>query len=494
LIEKYKLRWVYLISGAFILLSIALILKEYFFLSILIPIGMIIALLYFVALDKLILLVVFLTPLAINVQNMDMGLGISLPTEPLLFGVLVLFILKCLYSNNYDKKILKHPVTIFIIINLIWIFFTSLTSEIPLVSFKFFVARLWFVIPMYFIGTQLFRNLKNVKAFSWLYVIPLIGVIIYTVINHAGYGFEEKAGHWVMTPFYNDHTAYGAILALFIPIFVGFSFNKAYTRTLRLASVIISVVLIIAIILSYSRAAWISLAIGIVVYFIILLRIKVRWILLTFGILLGIFFTFKWEILDSLEKNKQDSSANFIEHVESIANISSDASNLERINRWQSAIRMYQERPFFGWGPGTYQFLYAPFQRTKEKTIISTNFGDLGNAHSEYIGPMAESGFIGMLSIVALVIVVVMTGLRVYKNAPTREIKILSISIVISLITYFVHGMLNNFLDTDKASIPVWGFIGILVALDVYHRNNQSGEKVEIEKEGKEKEREEKPT
>jgi hypothetical protein len=32
-----------------------------------------------------------------------------------------------------------------------------------------------------------------------------------------------------------------------------------------------------------------------------------------------------------------------------------------------------------------------------------------------------------------------------------------------------VHGLLNNFLDTDKASVPVWGFMAIIVALDIYH-------------------------
>jgi len=183
--------------------------------------------------------------------------------------------------------------------------------------------------------------------------------------------------------------------------------------------------------------------------------------------------------LDALEKNKQDSSADFIEHVQSIANISSDASNLERINRWQSAIRMYQERPVFGWGPGTYQFLYAPFQRTKEKTIISTNFGDMGNAHSEYIGPMAESGFMGMLTIVALVIAIIVTGLRVYKKGKTKEIRLIAISVVIALVTYFIHGLLNNFLDTDKASIPIWGLFAVIVALDLYHRKQEKPEVVE---------------
>ena len=60
-----------------------------------------------------------------------------------------------------------------------------------------------------------------------------------------------------------------------------------------------------------------------------------------------------------LEKNSQDSSDSFVEHIESMSNVTTDASNLERINRWKSAIRLFQERPHLGWGPGTYQFHYA---------------------------------------------------------------------------------------------------------------------------------------
>lgn len=38
-------------------------------------------------------------------------------------------------------------------------------------------------------------------------------------------------------------------------------------------------------------------------------------------------------------------------------------------------------------GAGTYQFNYSVYQLNEEKTYISTNLGDKGNAHSEYLGP-----------------------------------------------------------------------------------------------------------
>ncbi|MGB0271742.1 MAG: hypothetical protein ACPGAJ_07495, partial [Schleiferiaceae bacterium] len=55
-------------------------------------------------------------------------------------------------------------------------------------------------------------------------------------------------------------------------------------------------------------------------------------------------------ISSKFERNTQDSSDDLNEHVASVTNVSTDASNLERINRWNCAIRMYTERPFLGHG------------------------------------------------------------------------------------------------------------------------------------------------
>lgn len=285
----------------------------------------------------------------------------------------------------------------------------------------------------------------------------------------------------VMKPFYNDHTAYGAVLAMFIPFFIGFSFSKQYSKSNRLASFIVLFILLLGIVFSYSRAAWISLAFALMVYGIIIFKIRFRWILIGLIVMAAIGYMFSFQLIDRLEQNKQDSSTDFAEHIQSMSNISSDASNLERINRWNCALRLYNERPFWGWGPGTYQFVYAPFQRTKEKTIISTNAGDMGNAHSEYIGPLSESGVLGLLTFVAIIIAISITGMRVYKRAETREVKLISLVILLGLMSYFAHGFLNNFLDTDKASVPFWGFIGILVSLDLYHTRKKEDERKEIE-------------
>jgi len=472
LTEKLKLSVVYGLTALFIALNCYLITKDIYW-SLVLPVFIYLLILYIVSLDKVLLIIAFLTPLAINIQDFEYGVGVSLPTEPLMFGVLLIFIFKMLHDSGYDQRIVRHPVSLAIIFMLVWMLITSITSDIPMVSFKYLLSRIWFVVPFYFVGIMLFKRIKNIRLFNWLYVLSLIIVIVYTILNHASYGFDEDAGHWVMNPFYNDHTAYGAILALFIPVYIGFSLNRNYSKWYRFFSIMVTGVLILALILSYSRAAWISLAGAIVVYMVILLKIKFKYLLGSFILILLIFFTFSFEILDKLEKNKQDSSADLVEHVHSISNITTDASNLERINRWQSALRLFEERPVFGWGPGTYQFVYAPYQRSKDKTIISTNAGDMGNAHSEYIGPLAEMGVLGMVAILVIMVTVIYTGLRVYKYATSNEVKMLSMITVLGLVTYFIHGLLNNFLDTDKLSVPFWGFIAILVSLDLFYVNKK---------------------
>ncbi len=364
---------------------------------------------------------------------------------------------------------MRHPISVAILFYLGWSFITCLTSEMPLISFKNFIAKLWFIIPFYFVAVQLFRNRESFARYIWTYMLSFTIVIIYTLVSHAKDGFAEGPAHVAMVPFYNDHTSYGAMLAMFIPLLIVFIRWNEFTRTQRLFTWILLGLYIVATIFSYTRGAWVSLGVALIIYLIMQFRVKLFTVILMGITGLALLFIFQDKIFMKLEKNKKASSSDFTEHLQSISNISNDASNLERINRWQAALRMFKERPVFGWGPGTYMFQYAPFQFSYEKTYISTNAGDRGNAHSEYIGPLAESGVFGLMSFLAIAITVTYTGLSLFKRIGDKFYRGMILAVFLGLVTYFVHGTLNNFLDTDKASAPFWGFIAMLVAFDVYH-------------------------
>ena len=127
-----------------------------------------------------------------------------------------------------------------------------------------------------------------------------------------------------------------------------------------------------------------------------------------------------------------------------------------------------------GWGPGTYQFVYAPFQKSADLTIISTNVGDVGNAHSEFLGTLAESGGPAFVLLVILVLTVIGTAYRrvLQLKGPDR---MLLLAVLLGIVAYFTHGVLNNFLNSDKVSVLIWGFIAIVIHYDVEGKHQGSG-------------------
>ena len=473
--KKAIIGWLYAVAAVFVAIALYMVVNKNSYVFYALPVVLGILLLYIFSLDKVMMLISFLVPLSVVLDGFGQ-LAVSLPAEPLLAGVLILFVAKLLYDGHYDQSIARHPVAIVIYCMFLWMVVTTITSEMPVVSIKFIVSRLWFVIPSFFVCALLFKKPKNIDWFIWLYMASLCIVIVYTTIIHAQHGFDNDSAHWVMSPFYNDHTAYGAALAIYLILGITYAMLPDIKRSRRILILCTVALLSIGMVLSSCRAAWLSLAAALGVLVCVWLKIKFRWILTTVIILVGLFFTFQHQIIDALEHNNQDASGDIVENIQSITNISTDASNLERINRWQSAFRLFAERPVFGWGPGTYQFVYAPYQMSKERTIISTNSGDGGNAHSEYIGPLAEQGFMGTLLMLTFVITVVYTGLKAYHRATNKKARMLALGSTLAFFSYFIHGFLNNFLDTDKLAVPIWSCAALIVVLDLYYSRQEKFE------------------
>ena len=449
--------------------------KDIFYLFNLLPFAILIILLAIFDIEKIMYLMVFSTPLAITLKELgySQGLNLSLPSEPLMVGITLIYLLNELSGGITDKRILKHPITIIVFIQLIWMVVTFFTSELPVISLKFILSRIWFLVSCYFICTELFKKKKTIIYHLLFYAIALAIVSIITTYKHAGYDFDEKIADWIVSPFYNDHTAYGAALAMYIPVMFGILLMKNISKSVRLICLLLLVIFIVSIVVSFARAGWLSLVVSLALLCTLVLKIKFKTILFTIlGLVIG-FLSFQTEILMVLGRNDTDSDGDIMANIESMSNISTDVSNLERLNRWSCALRMFEERPIVGFGPGTYQFLYAPYQKSSQKTIISTNFGDKGNAHSEYLGPLCEQGLIGALIVLALVLGVMFVGYRLVYSVKDQFMKILTITILMGLTTYFVHGFLNNFLDTDKASVPFWGFLAMLVCIDVFYKDEQ---------------------
>ena len=423
--------------------------------------------------EKLFLSLAFFTPFSINIEEFTKSFGLFIPSEPLLFGLMLILLFFQFKTPFVDNQIWKHPIIISVLVFISWMFVTAITSSHVLVSFKFILSKLWFIIPILFFGTHFFKKKTNQNWFLRLFIIATSCTIIYTLIHHSMYDFGEKAGHWVMSPFFKDHTIYGAIIAMIIPLLLSWYFSEKHAPLIQISLIGIIIIVFLGLYFSYTRAAWLSIAIAIIVGLIIHFKVNFK-ILLFLASAACVFLFFQWDTIQmELARNTHEHTTEaFDERIQSAANVTTDASNLERINRWNCAFSMFQQRPVFGYGPGTYAFEYAPFQEAKNLTIISTNFGDMGNAHSEYLGALAEMGLIGLLLFIAIVAAIFYSAIQLYYNWPAEDhkTKIIIFGMILSLITYFSHAFLNNFLDTDKAAVPIWAMCSIIIVLDLERR------------------------
>lgn len=424
----------------------------------------------FFDLNSLLLFVVAFAPLSITLRDSNFNLGLALPTEPILAGVSFFLLLRFLQNGRLPWKVIRHPVSIALLVQIFWMGFCIITSEMPLVSIKSWISNLWFVIPLFFAMIPVFESENARKRFFFLYAFSLLITCVYTLYVHSQFSFSKETSTWVMFPFYKEHTAYGMALAFIFPFAVYQAFKKQKLLGYAMNSLLL-LLLSIATVFSYSRASWLSIIAALGVYMLIKLKIDLKYFFFGITFVFVSLYVTQEQWLRIFTKNDTVSSENFTEHIKSVSNISSDASNLERINRWMSAVRMFQERPHVGWGPGTYQFQYAPFQHSTELTVISTNSGKKGNAHSEYIGLLAQQGWPGLLFMIIFLVAIFQTGFRVLDKIPKGSDRGIALCALLGLVTYFTHGVLNNFLDMDKAAVLVWGSSALLVFLDLKFKN-----------------------
>ena len=294
----------------------------------------------------------FLTPFSVDAELLQ-GMDLSLPVEPLMMIFSLIFLVRAVLERPFGREFFKHPVTIAVLVMLGWMIVTSALSQLPLVSFKHTAAQMWFIVTFYFGGCYVFRNRNRIGQFFWAYAIGLIAIILLSTMKTIGHLHDLPTLHHAMRPFYNDHTAYGCVIALMLPAAFYFIFSRDSHGWNRLWWAVLFGIMALGLYLSFSRAAWISLVAAVGVFFAVKMGMKVKWMMVVFALGVGLVYTYQGDLLYRMGKNNVDSSADLGNQVKSISNISTDASNLERLNRWASALRMWEEHPVTGTGAGT---------------------------------------------------------------------------------------------------------------------------------------------
>ncbi len=449
-------------------------------------------------------LMILSLPLSVKLFFPPLQTEIIYPAEILIGVIAIMFIYTLLFKkeNNFipDKKFLKHPLTLLVFLYIAVHIISAVFSTMYLVSFKSLTVKICYVVVFYFIAYTFIRtSLSGFADMIKLYGVSLLLVAVFSLAGHYQFGFTRGSSSFISYPFYTDHTIYAAALAFILPAFISFSFfsKELNIGSLKQIAFILSALLItVALYFSFSRAARISIIAVLLLWLLMILRVRFYLLVSLISIAALLLFFNRHAVMESFRKNRVNSNeigAGLYEHIFSLTNITSDLSNAERINRWKCALRMFFDKPLLGFGPGTYQFQYFQYQKTEEMTPVSiqepirpgaTTYswspqngitlarnasafqGNGGSAHSEYFLALSETGIFSLIVFIGLLLVSLKTGMRIFAQQRDKTIKIIALFAMFGLATYFVHGLFNNFLDDAKLAFLFWSSVSALAAAD----------------------------
>ena len=142
------------------------------------PVAVLIAWWGFARTDLYLSTILCLVPLSVNLSEFGLtSIGWYMPTEPMLFALLVLFVAKWFSGQTPNRDFLSHPVTYVIAAGFLWMGLTVLPSSDVVVSLKAWVSRAWFIVSFYVLLAEWFRHDPRALAL------------------HRGGGAEHGGGH-----------------------------------------------------------------------------------------------------------------------------------------------------------------------------------------------------------------------------------------------------------------------------------------------------------
>ena len=458
------LRWFGLLSVGCI---VAAILTEFYPLAGM-PFALLMVFLLVVDYRQVFFLLFLAIPFSTEVE-LPGGLGTDLPDEPLillLFGVYTLYVIR--HSHRLDTRFVRHPLSLLLLAHVVWIGYTAITSAEVVVSIKFLLAKLWYVVVFYFLAARILTDTAQVRRLFWYVLLATTLTVVWVLVRHAPSGFDFEVADQVVRPFYRNHVNYASMLALLIP---PLCWLLTRYRTLRWQWLLLAgcgVILLLGIWFSYTRAAYVCLLGAGGAYFVI------RWRLLRYALVAALIAACVGVIHLAQSNTYLDYAPNFertvsIKQWDNLLEATAkgeDISTMERVYRWVAGSQMIPERPLVGFGPGNFYNFYRGYTVSSFETYVSHN-PEKSGIHSYYLMTLVEQGWPGLLLFLALVIATLLYGERLYHRCTDSDTRALVMALLLSLVIIDALLLINDMVETDKVGPFFFVSMAVLVRVEV---------------------------
>jgi O-antigen ligase len=402
------------------------------------------------------------------------SLGTDFPDEPLMWGLTLIIVLLLLKNKKFPLNTVQQPITLLLGASLCWTVISTLFSTHPILSFKYLLAKIWYIIP-FCIGTLMFLKSKidYIKLAKCL-IVPMAFAVIIILVRHSLSGFSFERVNKINGPFFRNHVNYSALLVCLIPVL--YALMKIDSKMKLLWKALLGLFLI-GLYFSYARGAWLALVVGLMIVFAIRKNI-LHWLL--FGASFMVIVAGIWLMSNNNymkftpNYEKTIYHADLSEHLEATYTMK-DLSAVERFYRWIAAWKMAKSHPITGFGPNTFYNNYRGYTVNSFKTYVSNN-PEHSTVHNYFLMQLAEQGIPGLLLFVALFFTLLLTaqkGFHSQKNIFHKQLA-LAIGCILAMIGTLIF--VSDLIETDKIGSIFYLCAGTLINLELGIRNQESRE------------------
>jgi O-antigen ligase len=412
--------------------------------------------------EQLFWLLIFLLPLSTELQ-VTSSLSLDFPDEIIMMLLTGIVIIKLIHQPKlFPSYLPKQSLFLLLVIHLVWIFICCIFSVNVLVSFKFLLAKTWYVIPFVLLPQIILKEKTDIKKLACCLFIPMVLVAAQSIIRHSFYSFSFEFVKRIYYPFFRNHVNFSAMLVCIIAIIWA-------CRKLTIKKKWINIALVIcvaALFFSYSRGAWLALIVGFTGGFIIHKKLLKQTLIIAAIIFIG--FAAWLKTNNNYLKFTPDFQhtifhTNFSEHLNATVTLK-DVSNAERFYRWAAGIKMIEQKPITGFGPNNFYDNYKQTAINSFKTWVSNN-PDHSSVHNYFLLTTIEQGFIGVIIFTTLFVVMLLQTQKLYHQFTDEFYKTVALTTAIILLMIGTVIFLSDLIETDKIGSLYWLCLGIILFL-----------------------------
>ena len=405
--------------------------------------------------------------------QLNPSLGLDLPDEILMLGVSLYFACAWLYKPALlSRSVISHPLVILLLVVFSWSLCTAFLSTDQIISFKYILAKTWYLGSFVLAPLVLFRDKKNLKKAAIIFSVSLFAVMMIILFRHGLKGFHFSTINEAASPFFRNHVNYSSMLVLLFPLLLVF-YKTVQQKKFRQWILVAMGLFFAALFFTYARGAWLALLAGIAAWVLITSRKLVPAVILAFGMIIFSLYWISQE--DRYLKLAHDYKttifhSNFSEHLLATYQMK-DVSTAERFYRWIAGIRLAGEHGLTGTGPNTFYNNYKPYAVPAYRTWVSNN-PDHSTIHNYFLLLLAEQGYPGMVLFLLLVIAMFYYAQQVYSRTKDNFIKHCALAIAVMLAMIVTVNLLSDLIETDKIGSIFYLCLAVLVSVDLLDRKS----------------------